>query len=74
MLDATDERLLRYLNEAGRASYRPSEIAPALGLPLLDAYRRTQALAASGYLVRMSGEGLNSYALTYLGLEVATAA
>ena len=74
MLDTTDQRILRRMNEAGQASYVAPDLAKAIGVDLVDAYARLEALEASGHVVRQTGSDPRAYSLTFTGMEAATAA
>src|SRR5439155_27303268 len=64
----------RGMSEAGRAYDPPADIAKAIALVVVDASARLAAREASGPVGRPPGSARPEYALTYLGMEVATAA
>ncbi|MEA2639751.1 MAG: hypothetical protein QOF51_1145 [Chloroflexota bacterium] len=74
MWDPSDQHILRRMNQAGSACYLPADIADAIDIPVVDVYSRLEHLEISGHVQRLPGSEPRTYALTYLGLELATAA
>jgi hypothetical protein len=62
------------MNEAGDTYDHPADLAQVLGIPALDFYTRIGTREASGHVERLPGSVPREYALTYLGIEVATTA